>query len=359
MFRCIQRVILVCSVASLAGCVSIGPGSVKRDRLDYADAIANSWREQMLLNIVKLRYFDAPIFLEVSSVISSYTLQSQLSAEAQFYPFSSSTGANNTNRRLGMSGIYTDRPTISYTPVTGQKYIEKLLRPIPPQAIFAMIQAGHQADFILALTVRAINGVYNYSAGPARAREGDPRFLRLIEAIRRLQQAGALSVRTERRASGEVTLLSFSDEAGAEVEADIRFVEDALRIDLGTNEVLLNFGSARHRKGEVVLLTRSMWEILAELSTGVEVPDQDIDEGRATAMSRLPLPSRTSPKARILAGSERPTDAYVAVQYRDRWFWLGDRDLGSKRIFTFLMVFSSIAETGVVPQVPVLTIPAN
>ena len=39
--------------------------------------------------------------------------------------------------------------------------------------------------------------------------------------------------------------------------------------------------------------------------------------------------------------------------------WVDDRDLGSKRIFSFLMVFSSIAETGVVPQVPVLTIPAN
>ena len=107
--RARQLLMLVLAITfPMAGCQTIGPGTVKRDRVDYADAIAGSWREQMLLNIVKLRYFDAPVFLEVASVISSYTLQGEVSAEAQFYPFSTSPGANNTNRRLGVSGIYTD-----------------------------------------------------------------------------------------------------------------------------------------------------------------------------------------------------------------------------------------------------------
>ena len=69
------RLMLPLTVALVAGCQSLGPGSLPRDRLDYGGAIADSWREQTLLNIVKLRYFDAPVFLEVSSVISSYTLQ--------------------------------------------------------------------------------------------------------------------------------------------------------------------------------------------------------------------------------------------------------------------------------------------
>ncbi len=65
------------------------------------------------------------------------------------------------------------------------------------------------------------------------------------------------------------------------------------------------------------------------------------------------------PVARVLSGEGAPADAYVAVRYRNHWFWIDDRDLASKRAFSFLKIFSSIAETGVAPQQPVLTIPAN
>jgi len=44
------------------GCVSVGPGTIDRDRFAYTDAISESWKRQMLLNLVKIRYADAPIF---------------------------------------------------------------------------------------------------------------------------------------------------------------------------------------------------------------------------------------------------------------------------------------------------------
>jgi hypothetical protein len=65
------------------------------------------------------------------------------------------------------------------------------------------------------------------------------------------------------------------------------------------------------------------------------------------------------PLAHIRSGAERPADAYAAVRYRDYWFWIDDRDVRSKRVFTFLLMFSSIAESGTVPQAPIITIPAN
>jgi len=353
----VRTMLALAVVSGVAGCQTIGPGSVQRDRLDYAAAIAESWKEQALLNIIKLRYFDTPVFLDVASVISSYTLQTQIDLAARVFPNS----PPDTFRNLGASGLYIDRPTISYAPLTGEKYVNSLLRPIPPQAIFAMIQAGHQADYILQAAVRAINDVYNYSGSPARARREDPTFPLVIRAFRRIQQAGALGMRIEKRGGAEVTLIFFREKASEDIAKDIRFLTEALGIGPGNKEILLTFGSLRHGDAELALLTRSMMEMLVEFSAGIEVPRQHLLEGRARAApeSAAQASPAEAPLARIRASTELPPDAYVAVRYRDYWFWIDDRDLESKRAFMFLRVFSSIAETGVVPQSPIITIPAN
>jgi hypothetical protein len=345
-------------VASLVtgGCQTIGPSNMQRDRLDYGAAVGDSWKEQTLLNITKLRYFDTPIFLDISSVVSSYSLQTDLSLGARIFPRS----RGDTFRELGASGTYIDRPTISYTPVTGKKYVDALLRPIPPQAIFAMIQAGHQADFILRGTVRTINGVHNASASPGRAREEDPTFERVIDALRHIQQAGALGVRIEKRGTEEVTLVSFNEKAGKRAAEHIRYLREALGLGPEIKELLLTFGSIQRGPGELSVLSRSVLEILVELSAGVDVPEQHLAEKRARALSRrLQRGERAQPLAHIQSGTERPEDAFAAVRYRDHWFWIDDRDIYSKRAFTFLLMFSSIAETGIAPQAPIITIPAN
>jgi hypothetical protein len=153
----------------LGGCTALGPASVQRDRVEYLSTIADSWKEQTLLNIVRLRYSDAPVFLDVSSLISSYSMESQ--AGSTFGIFPHTTGDNVS---LGATGKYTDRPTITYSPVTGEKFAKNLLQPIPPVSVFALLQAGYPAEVVMKVTVRAINGVYNQSSAGARARNADP-----------------------------------------------------------------------------------------------------------------------------------------------------------------------------------------
>ena len=57
------------------GCTHLGPKTVTVDRFDYSTAIADSWKQLTLLNIVKLSYMDLPVFVDVAFIISGYSMQ--------------------------------------------------------------------------------------------------------------------------------------------------------------------------------------------------------------------------------------------------------------------------------------------
>ena len=318
--------------------------------MGYAGAIADSWKELMLLNLVKQRYLDVPVYLEVSSVISSYELAGELIASANFFP----NAASGNNRGIGARGSYTEWPTISYAPLVGERLVNSLLRPIPPETVFAMISGGRRAEFILGAAVRSMNGIYSASTISPAARPEDPRFAQVAEAIGRVEQAGALGVRIDKRGDQTLTFLRFHQDAS--VDADIALIKQTLGLDPARDEFRLVFGSGR-RADEIAVTTRSIQQLLGELATGVEVPDAHIQDGRASPRGRVT--GGTAPLLRVRSGTERPADAFAAVFYRDRWFWVDDRDLAAKRMFVFLMIFMSLTEVGTPPQAPMLTLPVR
>lgn len=91
------------------------------------------------------------------------------------------------------------------------------------------------------------------------------------------------------------------------------------------------------------------------------MPQADVQVGRTAPAARVTHAKERHdhPMIRILSGPARPQGAFSAVHYRDTWYWVSDDDLACKRVFTFLMMFFSLAETGVMAQAPVLTIPGE
>jgi hypothetical protein len=352
---------LMLVLLTAVGCTSVGPVMMPRDRVDYITAVAESWKEQTLLNVVRMRYGDAPTFVDVSSVVSAYAFQGQLSAGAAISSDVTSTIPRNLVT-LGGNATYVDRPTITYTPLGGDKFAKSLLRPIPPSAIFELIQAGYPSDYILQMTARAINGVYNRSSSGGRGRDADPEFYPLLDALRRLQLSGAVSLRLEKRGAEEIGILILAGRRTPEVERDLQYVQKTLGVVPGKNgELTLTFGALPRSDKEIAVLSRSMLEILLEIAAGIDVPGAHVSEGRTATATRLADAQNLldRPLIRILSGPTPPANSFDAVRYRGTWYWIDDDDFGSKRIFTFLMLFFSLAETGATPQAPVLTIPVN
>jgi hypothetical protein len=371
----VQRVYALAFVLALAGCSSIGPATIKRDRTDYSSAMGNSWKELQLLNIVKYRYFDPPVFLDVPSVVSQQEIEARTRAEAQFFDHELTNVSGTQNFGfIRAEGRYTDRPTISYTPITGQALVDLLLRPVPQATIFAMIDAGYPSDFIMARTVKAMNDIYNYSLTATRAHPQDPRFPKLIAAIHRLQQVGAIAARTTRgegapssttlgaRGEGEskplVTILYFRRHVSAAAERDIGLVKSLLGLNPRHDEFKVT-GGPRHTPEEIAVDPRSLQEVLEEFAAGVDVPAGEVADGRATGVPAFAANPNSPPLIHIHVADGPPDDAFSAVYYQQHWFWIDNDDLGSKLDFLFLMIFSALVESRSIPQIPLVTISAG
>jgi hypothetical protein len=346
------------------GCTSIGPGTVARDRLSYTGAVAESWKTQMLLNIVKLRYGDTPVFLDVGQIVSGYTVESTLSAAATANIYTWSVPHPNfpdASAGLGAAGRFQDRPTVTYAPLAGERFARSMMTPLRPVSVLSLIQGGYPVDLVLRLVVNAINGIENRFGGDARARPADPEFYPLLRALRRVQLSGTMGMRVHRQVDQEATLLTFKTRRDPKVEEDVAEVRTLLGLDLQASEFSVVYGSSATHNKEIAILTRSILEILVELSSFVAVPAPHVAEGRVgPGVEDMPgEPAR--PLIRIRSAPERPDleDAFVAVPYRGHWFLIDDRDIPSKRLFTFIMFIFTLVETPTKEAPPVVTIPAQ
>lgn len=335
------RAAIVCLFAlAAAGCSTIGAQRVGIDRDDYTERLRASEKEQLLSNIVAMRYGDAPLFLSVSSVISQYTRESSGGMNFKLSPPSDSeTG--------GVSGavLLRESPTVTYMPLSGERFTRSLLSPMPPGSLLAMMEAGWAGDYLLRISVRSINGVRNTSRAELFAQAGDPEFETVAAAMRRLQGSGALTVRLHEMEHGVSGVAQVSPVLSDLQRADIERLKTLLGLKFDGAEVKVVFAARPTAPGELAISTRSMFEVLGEMSQGVDLTGEE--QFSADGL------------VRVHSGPRRPAQAHVAIQHRGRWFWIAADDVRSKQVFLLVQVMLSLSDEANAARAPLVTIPAG
>ncbi|HLZ19147.1 MAG TPA: hypothetical protein VKO67_06025 [Smithellaceae bacterium] len=351
-------IFLILPLLLFTGCASIGPATVSRDRFDYASSITESWKRQTLLNIVKIRYIEPLFFVDVGQIVSGYTLETGLSLGASDGKLNSFVASSIS---AGVSGKYTDRPTITYTPLTGPTFVRSVMTPISPAHLLFAVQSGVPADMIFKLGVASINGLRNDSATVDGYIHANKKYLRVVELMRRLQLAGAVNIKMIRQKDNqENAFVSFQATGNTEISLQVKELREILGLDGTVHSYRLIYGNVPESNREIAMQTFSVMHMLASLSARVDVPLKDVAEKRASpGIREMPEALDREGGFLIKSSGTAPQDAYVSVKYRDAWFWIDDKDQISKRAISVIVLILSLADTGSDKPLPLVTIPAQ
>jgi len=411
---CAARVIWVTLVVLLAtGCSTFGPDTLHSQRLQYNEVVKKTTEEQLLLNIVRLRYTDTPSSLAVSTIAAQY----EITRNFQLTPFFVASGAEVAKSyaavlpQFGIAGA--DRPTFSLTPLDDQEFTRKLFTPVPLDGLIYLAKTTWPISTVFRLYLENLNWVSNAQTASGPTPKAAPvfqDFQRGVRALQTLQDRGQIVFGVEERIDaqgsplppGSVTPRDIIeaaksgyeyrlDEGGAgwtllkkipqpvllvdpraAESAEMREVAQVFKLKLGltkfplTQEALRPFPATYPSEGVtgIDLETRSLLQALYYVSHGIDVPAEHAAAGVVT----ITRDSAGRPfdwqlvidglfRVRSIKSDERPPSAHVAVPYKGYWFYVDDTDQDTKSTFSLLMELSRLELTGKAGPGPVLTLP--
>jgi hypothetical protein len=400
---------LVCPIllATLVGC-QIGPGRLKSSTSHYSDAVRVATSEQLLVNLVRLRYRDLPIFLGISSISTQFEFESGLGVNG--------TVVDGGSNSIGIGGgvRYSERPTMTFALQGGEAFQKRMLRPIDVVAISLIAESGWSGNRLFRLTVEKMNGLRNAptASGPTPGRA--PRYTDFVEAtalLMKLSRERLLDFEFETRREPLSAPLPVSQvdgdhtveavKAGVEFETlpdgrvqlmmekrvlvmrfrpesddspDAARLRKLLRLERGPRRFRivaiedsnLDPFDTEQRVDELALDTRSLMGVLYYASNGVQVPDAHLELGHATAT--LDADGNPFDWSQVLGeifkvystdSLRRPSNAAVAVHHRGHWFYIADDDENSKSTFMLLAQLFALHAGDVQEEKPVLTLPVG
>ena len=351
--------LLLAALLTASGCAQLGPGLVKAGRNDYNQVLAQTDDEEVLLNLVRLRYADNPVFLDVASVSTSFTWNQGLQAEGfKFEP-------NSTDDRVGVRGNldYTERPTITYTPLGGADFVRNVLTPVELDSLLLLSRSGWSIERLLRVMANRMSGIDNAREASGPTPGEAPKFADFVRAakiMRELQRAGLLTFGY--RKVGEKTVPAMRIEPEALGSDQLRALSTLIGLQPDKRIITLDSAARRPRPDAIGIELRSLVGIMFFLSHGVDVPERDIAAGRVTATKAdsgelFDWHLVVGDLLDIKSQDEPPVKAAVAVEYRGSWFYIDDTDIESKYTFMLLGQLSALQAGTIERAGPLLTLP--
>jgi hypothetical protein len=401
-----QLVVLLAAWACVSGCV--GPTAVRYTRLRYNEVVRYTTEEQLLINIVRLRYADSPIFIDLPNITSQF----QMAGGGNYlggYGNQSLGRASIGNGMLSLS----DTPTLSYHPREGTEIAKALLTPLSAD-LFSVVNAGANIEQLLLFCMDDINDVPNAPGATTLVPLGpddNQEFVRGIQLISSLRKRGVADLAyatTEEsddasdpipkgavtgrdvlnatqagyvyrtRPDGQLVVLKWEKRVLLPIREESPDVDEMRKIFHLTKDssywIESDVSEKTNKNKPPIPLTdeeghdtlylnmRSILQIMTFLSKGVCVPDAHAISGVAPM---TPDPDgQPYDWSRGLAGNfvvhaqkHRPRNAELAVPYRGYWFYVAANDAKSRSVLAILEVVFALQESDGASKGPILTLP--
>jgi hypothetical protein len=394
-------------VALLGPCLLLingcfGPTTIRQTRDRYNEAIRQTNDEELLLNLVRLRYNEHPSFLPVTGLNSQFELSAGADGRGGL------DRGGRSNYGTGTVG-FADRPTLTFAPQRSPELTRALLTQVNLDTLYLFSRQGWGPDRIFRLFVRTINGIDNAPSGGGPIPADPPEFAEfrtMIDLLASLQRRRVTVLTTQQRIADLTDVVpvaavgaqdavairkeglgvrSLGPDRGYQltqtkavkvVEIDPGSVASAEVLGLGqilglkpylTSYEVVEAPEGQIRRGpeprtSLAITTRSLLEVMYLLSKTVAVPEEHLDAGLAQ-LTRNPDGTPfdwcmvSGDLFRVCVSKHRPKAAFVSVQYRGYWYYLDDRDATSKATFNMFNELFRLQRIGAAEGQPVLTLP--
>jgi hypothetical protein len=397
---------LLAGLTMLTAC-GLGPATMRFNRLDYNVTAQRSNSEQLLLNLVRMKYLETPLFMQVGTIASSFSYS--VSAGA-------SLATNPATQQFPLGTAVSESPTVTYTPMDGQKYTQEILAEIDSQRFLMLFRANTNIEILLHCVLDRIGRLENQAPNRPMNLQKLQDFVTFCRLARQMQITRDLDILQVAPEDGAKEAdkgkkdgkkkdkpkpkdTSKDKEKDKDNEADkdknpsllmvMRFPGSAQAREMAT---LLGvpYRPSRNKAGQEILAfrmvegsllepplggsqryvdlpvrMRSLREVLDYLGQGVEVPHEDRSftavglvpsDGAAELVDPYPY---VKDYFRVRRSASKPEGAMVMVPYRDGWYYISDSDLGSKLVFSFLSTLLALQSGNPPAHAPLLTLPVG